>query len=145
MDHCAGYCGLHCENCHLRAHVGPDAQRLVDSMKRAGFEQFGPMIPGFAGFWEFLSRFAAGNGCFGCRAEGGNPHCRVRACAREKSVDACALCAEYPCREMDAALAHYPMLEADNRFLREKGTEAWLAMQQQRRAQGYTYALAKES
>jgi hypothetical protein len=35
------------------------------------------------------------------------------------------------------------MLEADNQFMRRHGIEAWLAMQQKRRLENYTYVEAR--
>jgi hypothetical protein len=133
------YCGIYCGNCIQLTNVGPEAAKLCESMKKAGYEHFGSAIPGFEQFWSFISDLAAKNGCNGCRKDGGNPYCKVRICARSKNVEMCTSCEEYPCKELDAFLAGYKMLEGDNSFLKENGKQCWLEMQNKRRAEGYNY------
>jgi hypothetical protein len=137
------YCGIYCGNCCQLTNVGPEAKKLCESMKKAGYELYGPYIPGFEQFWIFLSDLAAKNGCHGCRKDGGNPYCKVRICAREKNVEICTLCEEYPCKEFDAFFSDYVTLKDDNSFLKEHGIERWLEMQSKRRAEGFTYTDAK--
>ena len=72
---------------------------------------------------------------------GGSPECSMRSCAQEKQNEACPLCSEYPCSKFDwlSTSDAYPMLESDNRLMREQGAEAWTAMQKERRDSGFTY------
>jgi hypothetical protein len=80
--------------------------------------------------------------CISCRDGGGNHGCAVRICAKEKGIDMCALCEDYPCDKFAAFLnvtVGYPVLEHDNALLRDKGWEAWSALQDERRNAGYTY------
>ncbi|MCL2142204.1 MAG: DUF3795 domain-containing protein [Methanimicrococcus sp.] len=134
------YCGLYCENCIQRTNVGPDAKKLQESLKRAGYEKFGHLIPDFPIFWRFLSEFSENGGCVGCVSGGGNPYCQIRKCAVEKGVLACVFCEAYPCEESKRMFVGYPMLEKDNQFLKEKGIDEWIFMQKKRRAQGYVYS-----
>jgi len=134
------YCGLYCENCIQRTNIGPEAKKLQESMKRAGYEKFGHLIPDFPVFWRFLSEFAENGGCVGCRSGGGNPYCQIRKCAIEKGVTVCALCGDYPCEEIKKMFAGYPMLEKDNKNLKEMGLDTWIFMQQKRRIRGYIYS-----
>ena len=138
------YCGLYCENCLMRATIGPDAAKLRDDMKRMGFERFGPMIPKFPEFWEFLADMAEHRGCEGCREGGGNPYCEARKCAKEKNAAVCMACAEYPCGRLGALLADYPALRDDNQLFRAQGREKWEQMHEDRRRGGYTYPDAEE-
>ena len=140
------YCGLYCGHCFSRTHVAPTANRLRDYMKRQGFESFGPYMPNYKEFWEFLNLLIDAEGCPGCRQEGGNPGCKIRVCAREKGLEACPLCKEYPCEKFDwlPTATNYPMLEGDNHYLKEHGLDAWLAMQEERRLQGFTYVEERE-
>jgi hypothetical protein len=77
--------------------------------------------------------------CTSCKDGSGNPGCTVRICAREKGVEICALCGEYPCTEFDAFFEGYPVLRDDNALLREQGIGAWAKLQDERRAKGETY------
>ena len=140
------YCGLYCGHCFSRTHIAPTANVLRDYMKRQGFETFGPYMPKFTEFWEFLKVLIDAEGCPGCRQGGGNPACKMRTCAREKGVEACPLCSEYPCENFNwlASSTNYPMLEKDNRFLQENGLDLWLEMQKERRSQGFTYVEERE-
>ena len=138
----ACYCGLYCENCSVKVKVEPAAKVLYDEMKKAGFEDVISYIPGGEGFWPFLKGMVDSGMCISCRDGGGNPGCAVRICAKEKGVDMCALCENYPCDKFAAFLdvtAGYPVLTSDNALLHDKGWEAWLALQEERKGKGFTY------
>ena len=134
------YCGLYCENCAVKVKVAPAAKALFQEMKKAGFEEIIPMIPGGEAFWPFLKGMAEDGVCSSCRDGSGNPGCAVRICAKEKDVEMCALCSSYPCEQFAAYFAGYPGLRQDNDLLRIQGMEAWAKLQDDRRAGGWTYA-----
>ncbi|MCL2317877.1 MAG: DUF3795 domain-containing protein [Methanomassiliicoccaceae archaeon] len=133
------FCGLYCENCIVRAKINPAAKVLYDEMRTAGFEPIINYIPGGAGFWPFLKETAEGRTFTTCQEGCGIPDCKIRACAREKSIELCALCESYPCVHFADFLKRIPLLEKDNLILREKGFEAWSKLQDERRAKGFTY------
>jgi len=134
------YCGLYCENCAVMAKVWPASKVLYEEMKKAGFEEIIQFIPGGDGFWAFLKGMSVDGVCVSCKDGSGNPGCAVRVCAKEKGVEMCALCGEYPCDKFAAFFEGYPCIEHDNALLRDKGWEAWSALQDKRRANGFTYA-----
>ena len=134
------YCGLYCENCAVMAKVAPASRTLYDEMKKAGFEEIIEQIPGGEAFWPFLKGMAEHGICVSCVDGSGNPGCAVRICAKEKGVEMCAFCAEYPCEKFNAFFAGYPVLMRDNELLREQGLDAWAKLQDGRRASGYTYS-----
>ena len=134
------YCGLYCENCAVMAKVQPASKILYEEMKKAGFENVIQFIPGGDGFWPFLEGMAVRGVCVSCKDGSGNPGCAVRVCAKEKGVEACALCESYPCEKFNAFFDGYPVLKSDNALLREKGMDAWAKLQDERRVQGFTYA-----
>ena len=134
------YCGLYCGNCAVKAKVEPAAKILHEEMKKAGFEDVVPLLPGGDGFWSFLSSMAENGVCVSCRDGSGNPDCGVRVCAEGKDVEMCALCDDYPCDKFTAFFKGYPMLERDNALLREKGWDTWAELQDKRQAEGYTYS-----
>ena len=138
----ACYCGLYCPHCAVKAKVEPAAKVLFDEMKAAGFEEIIAYIPGGEGFWPFLKSMANEGVCVSCRDGSGNPGCAVRICAREKGVEMCALCEDYPCDKINTfikASVGYSVLEHDNALLRDKGWDAWLELQENRHKNGYTY------
>jgi len=135
----ACYCGLCCENCAVKVKVEPAAKVLYDEMKSAGFEDVISFIPGGEGFWPFLKSMAIDGVCISCQDGGGDPGCAVRLCAREKGVEMCALCKDYPCDILSVFLNRNPVLEHDNALLRNEGWDAWAELQDKRLGSGYTY------
>jgi len=122
------------------AKIEPAAKVLHEEMKKAGFEDIIHFLPGGDGFWQFLTGMTEDGICVSCRDGSGNPGCAVRVCAKEKGVEMCAFCQDYPCDGFAAFFEGYPILEHDNALLREKGWDAWAALQDERQAAGYTYA-----
>ena len=59
-------------------------------------------MPGFAEFWEFLEGLQARGGCPGCRTGGGYPDCQIRACARQRNLNLCCHCSDFPCEHVEA-------------------------------------------
>jgi len=97
-------CGLDCERCAWCAHG--TVRRLATDLAKAleGFEGMAarmaervPALAAYDRFAEVLALFA-GASCAGCRAGGSTlPFCAARTCFREKGVDFCFQCDEYPC------------------------------------------------
>jgi hypothetical protein len=135
----ACYCGLYCENCAVKVKVEPAAKVLYDEMRSAGFEEVISFIPGGEGFWPFLKSMADDGVCVSCRDGSGDPGCAIRICAKEKGVEMCALCEDYPCDRCAAFLkiTKYPTVEHDNALLRDNGWEAWSILQEGRREKRY--------
>jgi hypothetical protein len=136
------YCGLYCENCAVKTKIAPAAKVLYEEMRDAGFADVIEYIPGGGGFWPFLKGMAEGALCPSCKDGGGNPGCAIRICAKEKGIEMCALCGEYPCEKINA-FTGYPDMKPDNELLRAKGMDAWAALQDERRKNGFTYPRAK--
>jgi len=134
------YCGLCCELCAERARIPQQAKALQQAMTEEGWPFWGHTVPGFDGFWEFLEGLHASGGCSGCRAGGGYPQCQIRLCARERGLELCSECSDFPCDHVEALGARYPTLIADNRRLRAVGLERWLNEQEERVRRGVVYA-----
>ena len=133
------YCGLYCENCAVMAKIAPAAKVLYEEMRDAGFEDVIGYIPGSDGFWPFLKGMAEDGICVSCKDGGGDPSCAIRICAKEKAVEICAFCEEYPCEKINA-FQGYPVMKQDNELLRAQGMDAWSALQDERRKSGFTYS-----
>jgi len=135
-------CGLYCGLCASRRRIPRQAAALREILRREGYDRGYFDIPGlaelFATFWQGLNRLAEVP-CPGCRGGGGNPGCAVRACASERGIVTCPLCADFPCARLEA-LRNYPMLIADGHRLRQVGLDAWVDEQETRAATGFAYA-----
>lgn len=134
------YCGLYCENCAVKAKVEPAAKALYREMQSAEFEEFIDMMPNGGEFWGFLKDMAENGTCTSCRDGSGNPACGIRICAREKGIDICTRCEKYPCELFRELFAANPTLAQDNTLMRGNDLETWAALQDRRRAEGFTYA-----
>jgi len=133
------YCGLYCGNCAVKVKVEPTSKALYEEMKKAGFEAIMPFLPDGDKFWSFLKGMAVEGVCISCKAGSGNPNCQVRLCAKENNVEMCALCEKYPCERFSEFFIGYPVLKHDNAVLSEQGWEAWSKLQDQRKANSFTY------
>lgn len=128
-------CGLSCGSCVAYAD-GP-VQRAAGELARhlgdnfAGYaKRFEAMSPVFAKYPEFreMLDFLAAGSCTNCRKEGCLfQACKVTACVREKGVDYCFQCDEFPCDRhgMPGMLAD--RWKANNVKMREIGPAAWFA------------------
>lgn len=134
------YCGLYCENSVAKAKIQPCSQAYYDEMTKSRFEEIIHVVPGGDNFWTVLKNLVENGVCRSCREGGGNPDCAIRICAKEKGIEMCASCDSYPCAHFDYFFKNYPNLIADNALLKEKGMDAWAKLQDERRAEGFTYA-----
>lgn len=133
------YCGLYCGLCAERTRIPTQAAALQAAMFEEGWPYWGPTMPGFDEFWGFLQELTKG-GCPGCRAGGGYPECQMRICARDRGLELCVQCSEFPCGHVEVLAARYPTLITDNRRLRAVGLGRWLAEQDERARRGIVYA-----
>lgn len=102
-------CGLSCEKCFayskgkikfhsgelkkLLGNFGIFAQRFTELLKEPAFEQY----PSFNNMLEYFNKVS----CEGCRKEKCRlfADCKVRDCHRNKKVDFCFQCDEFPCEK----------------------------------------------
>lgn len=135
------YCGLYCRLCANFARIPRQASALRDTMRRDGWEDYGPhVLPGFKEFWAALGRLSRlDRTCPGCRGGCGPPHCEIRPCARERGVEVCSACEDFPCARIEPLAARYPNLISDALRQREIGLEAWIKEQEDRCRRGFAY------
>jgi len=98
-------CGLDCRRCAVFAEGA--VKQLATSLQAelAGFEKIAaklagkdPVLAHYREFLEVLGRLTEGS-CVGCRRGGATlPFCAARTCYREKQVDFCFECDEFPCK-----------------------------------------------
>ncbi len=124
--------GLNCIKCvsYENGPVRKSARELQALLNGFGTyaERFSSFVPAFSKYPSFEEVLAVlvGVDCAGCRDnETKHPHCGIARCHKEKNVDFCFQCTEYPCdpEGMDSDL-HRRWLEMNNR-MKEVGVEAY--------------------
>ena len=92
MNEMIGFCGYNCHLCAARSDDVAVRQRLVDGWRRIFGHQ----------------NYTAENvRCDGCRSDGitADTSCEARPCARERGVESCAECDQFPCDKMRHLMA----------------------------------------
>lgn len=134
------YCGLYCGLCAQCSRIPQRTKSLREAMQKEGYEHWGQEIPGFKEFWKFLEGLADSEAKRSCRdGTCGPSFCGIRKCAREKGVDVCVFCEEYPCERILGLAKGYPTLLADGERMQKIGIEAWIDEQAERRKTGFAY------
>jgi len=136
------YCGLYCGLCAQRSRIPQQARQLQQTLQEEGFDDFYQYAPEmkeiFPPFWQFLQRLATFD-C-ACRTGGGPPDCKIRQCAKQKDIEVCTQCQEYPCTLIQALAEHYPTIIQDGKRLQKIGLEKWVKEQEGRAKRGVAYA-----
>lgn len=103
-------CGLDCTRCVAFANGAVRRQATELAAALEGYEKVATRMAGFvpalAHYPEFKAvlEFLTTGSCTGCRSGGSTvPFCAARTCFRDKGVDFCFQCDEFPCRRN-----HYP-------------------------------------
>jgi Zn-finger protein len=92
MAQMIGYCGYHCHLCAARSDDPAVRQKLVDGWRKIFGHQ----------------NYTAENvRCDGCPSDGkvADQQCQARPCAKQKGVESCAWCDEFPCEKMRHLMA----------------------------------------
>lgn len=135
------YCGLYCGLCSSRKRIPEKAQDLKNIMAEEGYDTWGTDIPGFKNFWEFLTNLChPETSCAGCRQGGGPPFCSIRRCSKEKDIDVCPYCEEYPCSKIEELGKGYPTLIADGKRMKQIGIDQWIEEQKKRENTPFVYS-----
>jgi len=135
------YCGLYCGLCAHRNRIPGQAHQLQKSLHEEGFDnwyKYTEMKDTFPPFWQFLQKLVDLD-CT-CRTGGGPPDCKIRQCAKEKSIEICTQCEEYPCKLIHTLAEHYPTIIQDGKRLQKIGLESWVKEQEKRAKRDVVYA-----
>ena len=132
IKHIIAPCGLDCGRCagysrgeikrlsgELIAHLG-NYRRIAPVRARAD-EEFAY----YEQFEKILNTFASTD-CDGCRTEGSRcpAICKAKSCHKEKGVDFCFQCSEFPC-ESDMDVVTGKRWQQNNKRMNEIGAEAF--------------------
>jgi len=127
------YCGINCRRCNLTTALPQAALKLREIMETDGWEHWGSQVfPEFEQFWGVLKNLTGlQEHCPMCKGDCGNPECHFRLCAREKGLDLCVRCGDYPCEKLREFFSgRYNHVLESNERLREIGIEKWLEEQE---------------
>ncbi|MEW6184062.1 MAG: DUF3795 domain-containing protein [Bacillota bacterium] len=125
-------CGLDCSRC-ARYGGGEIKKLAAELIKRLeGFEKaaakigdFVPALKGYPQFREILNFFTQAD-CSGCRyGEAPFPLCAAKTCFKEKGVDFCFQCGEYPCERNRFHPELHDHWRHSNDRMKEIGVEAY--------------------
>jgi len=129
------YCGVYCPNCEARCQIPERASALIRSMKAAHYDEWCPET-----VWKFINDLTDVSVTKSCREETcGAPNCRMRKCAKNKGVEVCPLCADYPCEMIQEFARTEPTFIFDGKRMKEIGLEKWIDEQEVRRQNGFCY------
>lgn len=127
-----GVCGIDCSRCVSKK--GGEVQQLSLALREAltnfenkapAFAAFAPELKAYDAFSAVLAFLTQGD-CEGCRSgQCHMPGCAAKVCYREKGVDFCFQCDEYPCsrNQFDPALTE--KWRRNNDAMKRDGIEAF--------------------
>lgn len=125
-------CGIECARCV--AFKDGEVVKLSSALKEhlINFENMAsiykdsvPVFKDYNVFTEILDYFSKGN-CPGCRyGDACNTSCTARTCHKEKNVDFCYQCDEYPCSKNNYNENLYNKWKSNNDMMKEIGVEAF--------------------
>jgi hypothetical protein len=127
------YCGLYCGACEILNAC----RRGLETGVKARWED----LP--EGFRQHIRQ--AEIICRGCKTEtvfAGCQGCRIRDCAREKKVESCILCRQYPCEHTERLaelvqknkdfLPHCRVMLKNLDTIKDRGPGQWLKQQEEK-------------
>jgi len=106
MTEMIAYCGLICQTCPI--YLATREENKVEQLRmRAEIARLCKEHYGIEYKPEDITD------CDGCRTEGGRlfsacKNCLIRNCARQKRLENCAYCSEYPCDKLELSFAMEP-------------------------------------
>ncbi len=128
-----GPCGLNCGKC--LAFAGGDIQRTAEDLKHllgdnfaayaSRFSGMDPVFTNYPVFSEFLDHLTGGT-CKGCRkGECLFKACQVKDCIKEKEVDFCFQCDQFPCDRHGFPEGLEKRWQKNNRMMKELGMKGY--------------------
>ncbi|MBF0564325.1 MAG: DUF3795 domain-containing protein [Nitrospirae bacterium] len=125
-------CGLNCAKCAM--FIDGDIKRHTSELKRLlgafdiyadRFSKFLPVFKNYPAFSELLDHFTHA-GCKGCRqGDCEYPNCGVADCYKQKGMDFCFQCDEFPCEKTNFDPDLKERWLKMNKRMKEIGVEAY--------------------
>lgn len=148
-----GYCGIYCGGCgmyrgRIIAKVAQDLKELIEAHKYPEWvPEFGGIDFKFTEFRKGLAYFTKKNsGCYcqeSCIDGGGVPGCEIKQCAKNRGVEICFECDEFPCKLFSSFLTRHPEIVEEEKKFKKLGMEKWVASKEEESKKGYARATGK--
>jgi len=147
------YCGLYCGECHTyRGRIITMLARELRELIEAGNHR--NWVPKFGGvdfdYGEFLKGLTyytrENSGCFNsqpCKGGCEVPGCPIKYCAKERRVEICFECSEFPCKHFSNFLENHPDILKECEEYKTLGKDEWLKGHAERAERGYCRATNK--
>ena len=126
-------CGLDCGRCVRFKDGGIALAASALKEKLAGFgnaaPRFAAMSPALGGYKQFedVVDLLIAADCPGCRKDPSKcyPACKAKTCHKEKGVDFCGECAEFPCNKNEYPEMFERIWKINGKKLKKAGAEAY--------------------
>jgi hypothetical protein len=146
------YCGGFCGACAI--YKGRIAAMVAqDLMEIIKFAEFADWVPKFEkidfNFDDFLEGLKylcdekAGPYCRAPCKEGGGAPCKIKLCAKEKGIEICFDCEDFPCGHFSWLLEKYPEKLEECKRYKKLGLEEWINFHLERAKKGYASSTKK--
>ena len=101
---CTSYCGLDCEACDAFVATKNNDNQLKTQVAQRWSKLYKRKVE------------ASDVHCHGCKSDGTQgiycqTMCPIKPCCREKEIDTCAECGEFPCKDLKAVFLFCPEAE----------------------------------
>jgi hypothetical protein len=150
-----GYCGVYCGTCGMyKGRIyAKIAQEFLEVIKAAGYPEELTINPkgikpdfDFNEFLKGLEYFSKEDSAAFCQVsckQGGGVACKNRPCARERVIEICYECKDFPCKYFSKHLEKYPEKLKDYELFKKLGYEGWLRFYAEKAEKGYANSTQK--
>lgn len=143
-----GYCGAYCGECGMyRGRIyAMVAREFLEILKASDYPDWLPKFVkldfNFEDFLkgvEYFSKEDAESYCQVACKEGGGAPCKIRPCAKERGIEICYECKDFPCEHLSWILEKYPDKLEDYERFKKLGLKGWLEFHAERGEKGYAH------
>lgn len=148
------YCGLFCGSCgiykgRIIAMLAKDLKELIEAYNYPEWvPEYGGIDFNFNEFLKGLEYFIKDNSkCYGqvsCIKGCGMPGCKIKECAKKRSVELCFECDDFPCDNfLQFGKEWRTIMTKEHDILKKLGKDEWIKMHIQQAEKGYCNATKK--